>query len=139
MGKHALSLNFDELSSHLEVNSNEEVEIRGFLYETPSGEVILAASPQLKSCCIGSPDKISRQIVLKGKWESVPLKRAVTVHGRLAAEPKYNEGHELVQLYVLDRPLIMQSTSFPFWSVICIAAFFLIIALIKKATLKPLS
>lgn len=121
-------LTFEDLSK----NVQEEIEIRGFLYETPSNEVILAQNPHLKSCCVGSPDKISQQIVLRGKWESVPLQRAVTVNGLLIADPKYNARDELVQLYVLEHPVIVQSSSFPVWSVIGITVFSVLVVLIKQ-------
>jgi hypothetical protein len=133
MSKQPLPLNFEDLSNHpINDNLGPEVEIRGFLYETPAGEMILAANPHLKSCCVGSPGKISQQIFLRGKWESVPLKRAVTVKGQLIADPKYNEGRELVQLYVMEHPVIMQSSSFPVWSFVSIAAFLVLVVLFKQ-------
>ena len=40
------------------------VQIRGFLYETTDKRLVLAEEPNLKSCCVGSPAKRRRQIVI---------------------------------------------------------------------------
>ena len=119
-----LSLTFENLSNNVEDYLLQEVEIRGFLYQTPSNKVILAANPQLKSCCMGLPGKLAQQIVLRGDWESVP-QQAATISGRLIAEPQYNERNELVQLYVLEHPVIIHQSSFPVWSAIGIAILFI--------------
>lgn len=41
-------------------------EIRGFLYKTEKQQYILAAEPNLKSCCVGSASKRNKQILVSG-------------------------------------------------------------------------
>ncbi|MCE2982180.1 MAG: hypothetical protein LW832_01315 [Parachlamydia sp.] len=69
--------------SHLSDYSMEQVEVRGFLYMTPTGQVILASRPDVKSCCLGAPSKLSEQLFLPG-FESKKLpKNVVTLQGLL--------------------------------------------------------
>ncbi len=75
-------ITFDELPS---LTSFEIIEIRGFLYQTPKGEWILAAEPNLKSCCLGSHEKKARQIILIGQFDRTAINRVITVQGRLVA------------------------------------------------------
>lgn len=49
-----------ELAEHV----GTRVTLRGFVYQTPSGEWILAGQPNLKSCCIGAEHKKEAQIYL---------------------------------------------------------------------------
>ncbi|MEX1012661.1 MAG: hypothetical protein WD595_05370 [Waddliaceae bacterium] len=39
-------------------HAGQEVKIRGFLYEKPDGTFILAAQPNLKSCCLGRTNQL---------------------------------------------------------------------------------
>ena len=41
---------------------NEQVKIRGFLYQKDDGAWILAAEPNLRSCCVGSAKKRESQV-----------------------------------------------------------------------------
>lgn len=81
--------------------SGQEVEVRGFVYESKQGKVVLASQPNLKSCCVGSTKKIRNQIVLLGDLPEIPLQRAVTVQGYFVTDPTYGEDDELIGLYYL--------------------------------------
>lgn len=81
--------------------SGEEVQVRGFYYETAEGRHVLASQPNLRSCCVGSRKKVSEQIALIGDLPAIPLKRAVTLQGNFSADPTYNEDDELIGLYYL--------------------------------------
>src|ERR1700721_3140065 len=47
----------------------KEIQISGFLYQKESGKWILASQPNLKSCCIGSRDRIFQQIALADDFQ----------------------------------------------------------------------
>lgn len=66
--------------------SEEMVEVRGFTYRTERGEWVLAGQPNLKSCCTGSENRRSEQIVLRGWGGEEPSRRAVKVRGLLKCE-----------------------------------------------------
>lgn len=71
-------ISFIELS---EQHKETSVEVRGFLYTTSDGKVLLAPQPNLRSCCVGSPAKIHEQIALLD-LQKVPITtQAVNVQG----------------------------------------------------------
>jgi hypothetical protein len=73
-------LNLDDFS-HL---NGQLVAIRGFLYETPESLMVLAAEPDLKSCCVGSASKRQRQLLVTGNIDrAVAGGGAVTLQGNL--------------------------------------------------------
>lgn len=59
------------------------ISIRGFLYKTADQQWILAADPDLKSCCVGAKNKARRQIYLEGEL-ALPQQPvlAITLQGR---------------------------------------------------------
>lgn len=63
------------------LSTNENVQIRGFLYETHDKKLILASIPNIKSCCIG---KLDSQIYVYGLPETPSFKNAVTLEGKLS-------------------------------------------------------
>lgn len=78
----------------------KELQIRGFLYTTASGKTILAATPNVKSCCVGTASKLLQQITVinpKQSASSLP----VTLSGHFFVEPQYNEEGTLIELYRL--------------------------------------
>ena len=63
-----------------------EIAIRGFLYQS-NGQLILAAEPNLKSCCVANPTSIKRQIVVVGPdFNSVNTLFAVLLQGVLTVD-----------------------------------------------------
>lgn len=79
----ASSLTFDDLISTTLAAppNNVEIEVRGFLYTAPDGRLILAAEPDLKTCCVGSSLKTQQQIILLGGENLPKTKRAITLKG----------------------------------------------------------
>lgn len=60
------------------------IEIRGFLYRSADSKKVLAAEPNLKSCCIGSTSKRHRQLLLEGNIDDMPDQyKPVTLQGNL--------------------------------------------------------
>ena len=82
----AIEFSFLELSSgDLDpVRNGQVIEIRGFLYETVDSQVILAAEPNLKSCCVGSDSKKQKQMLVSGNiFSALDDRSAVTLRGNL--------------------------------------------------------
>lgn len=72
--------NFENAAQH----DGQLVTIRGFLYESPEAYKVLAAEPNLKSCCVGSASKRERQLLVTGDLESAGSGgSAVTLKGTL--------------------------------------------------------
>ena len=72
----------EALSNNESIINGELIQIRGFLYKTDRSEMILAAEPNLKSCCIGSTVKKHKQLLVFGDvGSSLNQKTAVTLKG----------------------------------------------------------
>lgn len=59
------------------------VAIRGFLYESSESQVILAAEPNLKSCCVGNASKRQKQLLIHGNIHPTTSNSAITLQGNL--------------------------------------------------------
>jgi hypothetical protein len=77
------------------------VTVRGFWYPLNEHEGILAAQPNLRSCCVGSSDKIYKQIVVKDAPCQFPPNQIVTLQGLFQINPGYDEHNNLIQFYIL--------------------------------------
>jgi hypothetical protein len=66
-----------------EISDSQEIEIRGFLYQSDKGLWILGAEPNLKSCCVGSAHKASSQIALSGTYQKGMINKILHVRGIL--------------------------------------------------------
>jgi hypothetical protein len=132
-------LNFqNDLSSY----NNQEVQVRGFLYKTNDERLIIASTPDLKSCCIGSESKLSQQIFVKGSWDNIPNNQAVTLQGHFLVEPLKDLNGGFKQLYTLNRgKIVSEGTSLPMASFALAGIGFgsAIIALyfFRKSRIKP--
>lgn len=87
--------------------NNQFVNVRGFLYHHSSGELILASQPNLKSCCVGSQQLVSQQILVHGNMH--PEAQAVTLQGTFKIDPQYNEQGQIVSLYRLENAVKLTS------------------------------
>lgn len=118
---------FEMLSNH-SLNSpfydfeGKEVSIKGFYYESNRGDSFLASQPNLKSCCVGSIDKLDRQVLLEGHFV-VPKSKAVTFRGILKTSPTYNQQGDLQSLYFLKNPVLIQEE---YYNLFYVVLFFLI-------------
>lgn len=92
---------------------DREVEVRGFWYPLSPDQGILAPTPNLKSCCIGTPTKVSQQLIVKGRLPSSYDQQAVAVRGVFKIEPLYDFEGQLIQLYVLEKPKEVEREFFP--------------------------
>lgn len=103
------------LQTELSAFHQQNVKIRGFLYQGDGKQWILAAEPNLKTCCIGVPGKIGKQIVLaKPVLPEAPM-HAVTVQGVFAIDPIWRADDSMQQLYRLDDPVLLNEPK-PIWT-----------------------
>lgn len=79
-----LPLSFAE--GNFEQYHNKEVEVRGFLYQDQQQHWVLAAEPNLRSCCIDSKPHIT----LPADFVGQATKQPVTLQGHFHVEPNHN-------------------------------------------------
>lgn len=90
------------------------IEIKGFLYRSSEGMTILAAEPNLKSCCIGSKNKAHQQIVVAGNLSLPALQHVVTLHGELHRSFQRREKGAEAVLYTLKNAAIIEGVPFDY-------------------------
>lgn len=94
-------LNFNKLSETVQ----QEVIVRGFLYQNARGDWILAAEPNLKTCCVGSPEKMESQIFVAGDVSQQvgqpKAGRVYTLQGTFEIEHLKDSSGNLLKLYHL--------------------------------------
>lgn len=86
--------------SLLELNDRldgQNIETVGFLY--PCGDCwVLASTPDLKTCCLKSPQKAKEQLIITQKLTDEPKLSTIKVRGILKAGPFYTlEEAELIE------------------------------------------
>lgn len=64
-----------------------EVTLRGFLYRTQAGDLVLAAEPNLKSCCVGAQHQVKRQIIVEGNMDDPKAGQVYVLQGILTVDP----------------------------------------------------
>jgi len=100
---------YPERADEIAMWDNSEVLIRGFLYEKADGTWILASEPDLKTCCVGSTDKITKQIALSSDFEGGYTSYAVNMKGQFRVVPKKNAEGKLIHLYELHHPTLVKN------------------------------
>lgn len=98
-------LTWTELRQSPAAFDEQTIQIRGFLYEL-NGQKILASQPNLKSCCIGHPDKIAEQLIIEGIREPLKTPYAIRIEGLLHAV----KNHEKT-IYKLENAQIIPESS----------------------------
>ena len=96
-------------------SDGRQVFVRGFCYQTPEYEWILSTQPDLKTCCIGTPKGVRREIFLEFPSETLlnslnvqGAGQVVQVMGTFHIKPEYNDRGELAKLYVLSHPRLVE-------------------------------
>ena len=102
------------LQNELAVFHRQLVKIRGFLYCNPAGQWILAAEPNLKTCCQGASGKVFQQLFLsKPDFIDISM-HAITLQGILVIDPIWIENdssRQLQQIYRLNSPVIINTSN----------------------------
>ncbi len=83
-----ITLTFDDLADEGKISSAQgsQVTMRGFLYAKEEGVWILAATPNLKSCCLG---KAKQQVMVPGDFADVSNQAVVELEGMFSYEPPF--------------------------------------------------
>lgn len=85
---------------------NQEIQIRGFLYQTED-QWILASKPNLKSCCVGSQGDITQQIFVYDLPQMPTTNLAVTLQGKFHVAPTWTSQGTLSQLFIMQKTSII--------------------------------
>lgn len=94
-----------EIPDFLQQCNGQNIVIKGFLYKESGGHWILSSEPNLKSCCIGSQQKINSQIAIFGDLPLTAPTRAISLQGNLQiASPSSNYFYSLSQASVVIQP-----------------------------------
>jgi len=89
----------------LSTYEGEEITLRGFLYQSEQGEMVLAPEPNLRSCCIGQGKKLASQVILKG----FPTQEVSSLPVEIKGLFHIKEGR-----YCLDQGELLKSSRTPF-------------------------
>lgn len=97
-------ITFSDLQNYKN-STRHEVQIRGFLYEKDSGELFLASTPSLKSCCVGK--FLSSQIQVFGLEKSAS-QNALMLEGLLSFSKDFDENGKEIDVYKLENTTIKE-------------------------------
>lgn len=110
----------NELSSEkppeiLQVYQHQDVSIRGFVYRAKNGKVVLAAEPDLKTCCVANQGTIIRQVILQGDGlDDLAFSndgRVKEIQGRFEIEPLKDGNGDWEQIFVLHDAIIIEKNN----------------------------
>ncbi|MCE5318539.1 MAG: hypothetical protein LLG04_14405 [Parachlamydia sp.] len=102
----AAELSFESLA---EAAYPQEVTVRGFLYRTQAGDLVLTGEPNLKSCCVGGAHKVEKQIYVEGDIESPKSGQVYLLQGVFTVAPKKDSAGHLTRLYLLRDARVIPS------------------------------
>lgn len=87
----------------------QRVRIRGFLYQAKDGRLILAAEPNLKSCCVAAVAQRKKQIVISGHFNPPQHQAsAIVVEGIFSVHPSDQSYH------LTDAHQVVEDSKWPF-------------------------
>ena len=96
-----------------------EVTLRGFLYRTQAGDLVLAAEPNLKSCCVGAQHKVKKQIFVEGHIENPIAGQVYVLQGIFTVDP-------ITGSYLLrEAARVHSQADFSKWTAVCILLVFI--------------
>lgn len=95
---------------------DQEVQIRGFIYENEDGRFILSSLPSIPTCCQKKQENLPHQIYLAGEGLSSSEGKAVAVQGVFSLAPVRDRQGNLVELYSMQNPKIIFNTNSMDWA-----------------------
>lgn len=101
----SISLNLQaNLISFAELQNfaNEQIQIRGFLYETDDNRLILASKPNLKSCCVENNNLLHCHIQVLDLATAPSKTNALTLEGKLI---KKDNSYVLTKTALVDKKI----------------------------------
>jgi len=100
-------LNFYELPEFANTSLHaDEVQIRGFLYVSKNDALVLAAEPNLRSCCVGKREMKNKQLIVSGDIKKDVIDgSAVLLQGRFVAD---RDGYRLENASVVEEKGFMK-------------------------------
>lgn len=87
------------------------VRVRGFWYPISNEEGVIAAYPNLKSCCLGASPKIYQQLIVKNYAEFFSPDYVINFEGIFRIDPQYNLEGKLKQIYILEKAKAIHQAS----------------------------
>jgi len=109
-----------------------QVQIRGFIYQLSQGEWILATTPNLKSCCLGTDSQAGNQIYVS--WDSSPetTSSVILAQGRFKIDSKTASSHP----YFLENAIIVHQEHSS-WIYLVLAAAIIGLGVVFKKKMVP--
>jgi hypothetical protein len=88
---------------------NQEVIVRGFIYSLNANEWILSSEPNLKTCCIGSPQKMKNQLFFKSVLKNISSNQVVSIQGMLTIKRVWDEkSQSFISRYHLENVKLLE-------------------------------
>jgi hypothetical protein len=81
---------------------DQEVEVRGFLYQSMAGDLVLRAESGLKSCCVHTGVLGDRQIIIKSPDKLALSTSVVALVGTFKIDKTHDAQGRLIQTFVLE-------------------------------------
>lgn len=94
---------------------DQEVQIRGFIYQNGDGRFVLSSRPTIATCCQKKQENLPHQIYLVGDLLSSSNGRTVSVQGIFSLAPIRDREGNLTELYALKWPKITHIESNATW------------------------
>ncbi len=128
------------LSRELKSYHGKDISIRGFVFESPGGDWVLADKPGLKSCCIGSEKEVFSQVYLECQKEPTFHNQQVVVTGNFNVDVLENTEGKFVRIYTLQNAEVQKVSrrKIPTVTIFALVAISLLF-FVKKRTKKKIS